>query len=277
MSRNVKHQLVDGDELIAQMRQWLKQFKRPAWKPLVENSDGPTTASKFSGSPWLSAKESWPLCGSCQHPMHLFLQLDLASLPKELANRFGKGLFQFFFCTSEDCWVNAYGDHFSNTYLLRTVKPDKSRRRPKIPRFNDDHPKAFPARTIVGWKQMDDYPCISEFGGLFKESAFGVRVQIGELNRVEHDGLGLAAELDIEEYMKLDKCVAGDKLAGWPKWVQVHTEYPTCPKCEKPMETILFSLGSGKNLRFELADGGRGHIAQCSTHKDVFGFAWQSG
>jgi hypothetical protein len=241
--------------------------------------DGPVSASKFSGSPWLSAEESWPLCGSCMSPMHLFLQINFANLPNELVDRYGKGLFQFFFCTSDNCWVNAYGSHFSETHLLRVVKPDQGERRSSTPRFNDAYPEAFPARTITGWTAMDDFPCITEFGGLFKESAFGVRVagREGELERVEHDGLGIAGEVNYDEYKKLDKCVPGDKLAGWPNWVQVHTEYPICPQCNSPMETILFSLDSGENIPFQFADGGRGHIAQCSVHKNVFGFAWQSG
>ena len=139
---------ISGDELLAQTSRWLDGYKRTAWKPIVADGDGRNTSSKFSGGPWLSGDESWPLCGWCKNPLHLFLQLDLSALPDELDNRHGKGIFQFFFCTREECWINSYGDHFSPSYVLRTVDPDERKRRPQIPQFNESCPSASLPREL---------------------------------------------------------------------------------------------------------------------------------
>jgi len=43
------------------------------------------------------------------------------------------------------------------------------------------------------------------------------------------------------------------------------------------MDTIVFQIGSEDNIPFMFADGGQGPITQCSDHKDVLGFSWDSG
>jgi hypothetical protein len=36
------------EEIVAQLEPWLAKHRRPAWKPIFQEGDGPPTASKFS-------------------------------------------------------------------------------------------------------------------------------------------------------------------------------------------------------------------------------------
>ena len=52
----------------------------------------------------------------------------------------------------------------------------------------------------------------------------------------------------------------GDKLYGWPGWVQ-GVEYPSCTKCSKPMELVM-QLDSEDNIPFMYGDAGCAHLTQ---------------
>src|SRR5947209_13642785 len=85
-----------ADEIVKKLEPWLARHRRPAWKPVVEDGDGPVTGSKFCGTPWIGPNTPWPDCGHCKKPLPLFLQLDLGDLPAELGQPFGTGLLQLF-------------------------------------------------------------------------------------------------------------------------------------------------------------------------------------
>lgn len=265
---------VAPETFLARCREDLERHVRTAWIPTVRNEEGGVSASRFGGVPWLSEDESWPVCGHCNQPMHLLVQLKLDDLPDGWGRRFGQGLFQFFYCTNDEEWWS-YGSHYSPTYLLRTVQPDKRRRKPTAPRFNDHTPDPFPGRKIMGWKPVNDYPGITEFAELGIKTGGGTPEG---LTIVEHEGLGLCSALDFEdEYLTLDRCVGGDKLGGWPGWKQVHTEYPRCETCEQLLRTPLLTIDSRKQIPYDFADGGRGHVFRCDQHVKNFAFPWQSG
>ena len=110
----------------------------------------------------------------------------------------------------------------------------------------------------------------------------------------EHDTLGLlydydfdkntvrvdCSEFDVSAEGSTDDDVAeaiataapGDKLAGWPAWIQ-GVEYPSCPKCEQQMR-LVFQLDSDDHLPFMFGDVGTGHITQCPEHLEVVAFGW---
>ena len=67
----------------------------------------------------------------------------------------------------------------------------------------------------------------------------------------------------------------GDKLAGYPHWVQ-GVEYPNCPECNRRME-LAFQLDSEDHLPFMFGDVGCGPITQCPEHKEVVTFGWACG
>lgn len=267
------------DELLDRLRPWFDRHRRTAWRPITEPGESPLALSKFSGTPWVSEGEDWPRCKNCGKPITLFLQLDLDGLPEELGNRFGSGLLQFFYCTSlqPECEQECDGwSHFSDAHLIRIVQSDGQPRSDLLPGSGP----SLPARTIVGWESFEDYPDGVEFEDL------GLVIRLGGFNGVgfEHFGIecpevGLSASRLPASYRDepgpFDRCATGDKLAGWPSWVQ-GVESPSCPECGRRM-TLVFQLDSNCNLDFMFGDVGRGHITQCPNHPDVLAFGWACG
>jgi hypothetical protein len=74
-------------EIVTKLEPWLAKHRRPGWKPVVVDGDGPATASRFSGTPWIGPDAPWPECGHCTKPLQLFLRLDLRNLPQDQLDR----------------------------------------------------------------------------------------------------------------------------------------------------------------------------------------------
>jgi hypothetical protein len=53
------------EEIVRKLEPWLARHRRPAWRPVVEDGDGPVTGSKFCGTPWIAPNAPWPECGRC--------------------------------------------------------------------------------------------------------------------------------------------------------------------------------------------------------------------
>ncbi|HEY9616762.1 MAG TPA: DUF1963 domain-containing protein [Microcoleaceae cyanobacterium] len=260
-----------AEEILQQLAPWKEACKRLAWKPIVEERDGEGTASKFSGMPWLAAAEPYPCCQTCDQPMPLFLQLNLDHLPEELAGRFGRGLLQLFYCTDDNC-----GDYeaFADGKLVRVVQPaDHGRSLPEA-----SYP-SFPPKTILGWTSLYDYPSYQDHDELGLRYEYDYSATTVESVQIHCPIAGLeeaVLPLDEDEYVLESEEIAdaepGDKLAGYPNWVQ-NMEYPSCPICDRRME-LVFQLDSDDHLPFMFGDMGCGHITQCPEHKQVVTFAW---
>ncbi len=248
-----------NDTEAAELKARLSQWSRPYWKPETLDEDGPLTASKFSGRPWLSPDEVWPICPNCEQPLQLFVQLNTQDLPSELQNNFGTGLIQLFYCTNtessceDDC--DAYFP-FSESVLARRVEPHAdSVGDGVVPSVPDQH---FPPKRITGWEQAGtDLPASDELRPLLKAA-----------------GLKLSERED-ELLWEVTDSAAGDKIGGWPMWVQ-GVEYPECPDCGKTMQMVM-QIDSEDHLPYMFGDVGCGHLTQCPTHKDQLAFGWACG
>ncbi|MGB5961137.1 MAG: DUF1963 domain-containing protein [Coleofasciculaceae cyanobacterium] len=240
-----------NDLKLEQLRQKLSPVKRLAWMPIVQEGDGILTASKFAGKPWLRAEEQWPICPNCHKKLQFFLQLNLDKLPDKLKGKFGNGLLQFFCCINKktECAYEAW-QPFAETYLLRIVQPDNNT--PNLETIPED---SFPAKLIVGWEEIDDYPSLDEED---PELTQGITMEKEE------------RDLFYENLMYLDR----DKLAGWPQWIQYH-QYPNCPTCNQPMNQFVFEIDSEDNIPYMWGDVGIGYMIQCPTHKEQLAFLWQ--
>lgn len=225
-------------------------YKRNAWKPITEESDGSILASKFSGIPYLMKDEKYPRCQNCDKPMQLFIQLNLDELPTALRKDIGNGLLQMFYCTSEEplCEVDCEAFFpFAKSVLLRIIQPEvetvSSRMLPE---------NLFPPKLIIGWDEIEDYP-----------------------NPEEGESLDIELEDDEWDVMTEEFPHIGDKLGGYPAWVQ-GVEYPDCPLCGETMQ-LLFQIDSEDNLPYMFGDVGCGHITQCKDHKEQLAFGWACG
>ena len=226
-------------------------FKKTAWIPITQDGDGPVNGSKFSGVPWLSPDEQWPTCPICDRQLQLFVQLNLDDLPQPVKGQYGPGLLQMFYCVNavgnEPCEVVAEGWYpFSKAHVVRIIQPTAESQIAQMP------PDMFPPKRITGWQAVEDYPSPQEYRDL------GVPLSDDEIN---------------ELYEKQILPQTGEKLGGWPFWIQ-GVEYPTCPECKKLMRLVFQIDSEMKNLPFMFGDVGSGHITQCETHKHILAFGW---
>jgi uncharacterized protein YwqG len=227
----------------------LKPFERKAWKPIVEDGDGSPINSKFAGTPFLKQDEEYPLCLNCNKPMQLFLQLNLNELPEPVRKEFGQGILQLFYCINEEpfCEVDCEAFFpFAKSVLARIIESENI-----IALFKETSVEsAFPPKIITGWKETEDY-----------------------FNWDEGESLGIELDEDVwDELSEVGYPVGGDKLAGYPMWVQ-GIEYPNCSVCGEQMR-LLFQIDSEDNLPYMFGDVGCGHLTQCKTHKDQLAFGW---
>jgi len=132
-------------------------------------------------------------------------------------------------------------------------------------------PGHFPSRQTIGWKELDDYPHPEEHEGLGLKYTYDFKAGTVQLDCQE---LALTFKDVRDEQLAetVASAVAGDKLAGWPSWVQ-GADYPKCPRCERRMD-LVFQIDSEDNVPFMWGDVGCGHITQCPDHKDVVAFGW---
>ena len=293
---------ISPNETLSMVEAKVAHFKTNGCKPLFEIRDGSRTASKFAGHPWLGTDETWPICPHCQEPMQFFLQLNLDQLPTALASQFGKGLLQLFYCTSEArCEVDYEGwQPFSDCQFLRIVQPDDTCSAIEIPEILADActqriENQFQPQIILKWQPITDYPDWAEV-----ESA-EVSVTRDELIQAATAPIRFSADgvEDFSDFMYLDGAgrqrreqsqrqqimnnfmedaamfpAEGDKLAGWPYWIQ-DVEYPKCPTCDRLMDTLIFEFASDDHVPYLWGDVGTGYILQCPEHKEQVAFLWQ--
>ncbi len=233
---------------VRRVKEKLADYRRMSWKPIVEDGDGPVDASKFSGTPWLSKNMEWPVCPKCNKPMQFFVQLNLADLPKDLKEDFGTGLLQMFYCTNFNCdYPPEAISPFAKCVLARIIQPDGEGKDVELPEFEDP----FPPKLITGWESLDDYPC-------------GLEWETGEID----------VDLDYdEEGIPWQNNYSGDKLWGWPHWVQSAC-HPSCLVCDHRMR-VVFQIACD-NLPYMFGDGDRGWITQCPEHKEQLTFHFDS-
>lgn len=226
----------------------LLQHARPAWRPETVTEPGEPTGSRFSGTPWIPEGVTHPVCPCCNRPVQLFLQLNTADLPSVLDGVYGHGLIQLFYCTSEDCDVaGCPWEPFWETTVARMVASDG-------PGALGLEVEEWPAHHIVGWRTVEDVPNTEEASGNLEVDLTNEENEQAWASGVPH---------------------AGDKLAGWPAWIQ-GVEYPDCPQCRATMR-LVFQLDSWDHVPFTFGDMGIGHLTQCPEHKDVLAFGWACG
>jgi uncharacterized protein YjbI with pentapeptide repeats/uncharacterized protein YwqG len=94
---------------------------------------------------------------------------------------------------------------------------------------------------------------------------------------IKHEERIMRSEI-ITEFMENTNMLPfrGDKLAGYPNWVQ-DIEYPNCPICDRVMDRLIFEFDSDDNVPYLWGDVGTGYIVQCPEHKERVTFFWQCG
>eukprot|EP00049_Salpingoeca_infusionum_P013365 m.249521 g.249521 ORF g.249521 m.249521 type:complete len:175 (+) comp15428_c0_seq22:1234-1758(+) len=107
-----------------------RNLEKPCFMPILSDFGEQTCAprgSKMLGWAFLPEGEKWPTCGSCERPMPLFVQLNLAEIPNHpTLDKYGReGLVQLFMCTSADSCDTWEPDNTSSK-LCRFVAPSQA-------------------------------------------------------------------------------------------------------------------------------------------------------
>lgn len=257
---------------------WYEANSRPAWRPVISDRVTRTAKSFFGGTPWLREGDQWPSCGGCSKRLILFLQIDSEELPSGFRTP-GKGLFQFYYCVECDEEGEETWNPYSECHAFRHIRGDAG------PATNRANPKPLKKIVIERWEPFADWPDYEDWGpqGLAVTFWFPKKPKPGgqpESVEISCPSIGyaprrvpynkqLSEDVLIE---RLNRCSEGDKLGGWPKWVQ-GAEWPECRKCSAKMEHV-FQLDYQGNLDHLFGDAGCGHIFRCPKHRDVFAFGW---
>lgn len=227
----------------------LSQFKRTAYIPVIKKTEKSfSTASKIGGFPYLRNEEDWPKCPNCKKHMQLFVQLNMQELP----NMNMDGVAQLFYCINdeEDCESTLESFFpFSKGSVSRIVKTSGD-----SAKIIPDLVTPFPEKVITTWKAADDFPHYEEYQQL------GIDMFISD------------EVFELLEERKECQPLEGDKLFGWPYWVQ-GMEYPEDSDNHTQME-LLFQLDSEINLPYMFGDSGIGHLTQSLENPDKLAFGW---
>ena len=256
------------EEIAGAFEPWRARHRRTAWQPVTGAEASVPSLSWFGGGPIMQAGQTWPTCAHCRQPMRFMLQLDLSTLPAEHGFGLREGLVQLFYCSTDDGNCETWAP-FSGAQEARFS--GKAGTEVAAPEGVDP----FPKRVISGWKAVADYPSPQEHDELGVTCDYDFQ---NELVTVACPSLEIRLEsLDID--LEVAECIAtaqgGDKLAGWPFWIQ-GAEYPSCPECSARMH-LLFQLDSEDHLPYMFGDVGCGHLTQCPNHPKILAFGWACG
>ena len=261
------------DELRQVLAPWFAAAGRPGWRPQTTPEEPTTSASKFCGAPWLLPHEVAPTCAHCGRELQLFVQLELDALPAA----YGTGVLQLYYCVGQvgpepdghpACWAEDAWEPFSDRSSLVRVVPRQGLQAmvTSVARM-----KEFPPAAIVGWVPMVDLPdpADHEAAGLIVDDDPDTGI-----TTVRCPDLGIEFQGRIDDLEVYEVCAAadGDKLGGWPLWVQ-DDERPSCPRCSATMR-VVFQIDSENHVPYMFGDSGVGHITQCPEHHDVVAFGW---
>ncbi len=224
-------------------------YERPTWVPETDDAVCAARGSRFGGAATLKPGEAWPCCRRCGQPMNLLLQLGSRDLPEGVEVPWGDGLLQAWGCTSSEpqlCLADGGWEAFDGSQLVRTLGYDQvaDEATPSAAR------EPWPARHITGWTVQEDLP------GYEDQHLLGI-----DLTDEQHDRL---------DALELPR--SGDKLMGWPAWVQ-GAEYPSCPDCGESM-TAVFQIDSEDHVPWMWGDSGCGHLSVCPSHPERAAWAW---
>lgn len=247
---------------------WRDKHARAAWKPVVAESHTGPFFSWFGGEPTASPNNQWPACKQCQKEMRFFLQLAFTELPAQTAMPLKDRIVQLFYCSTDDGSCETWAP-FSGTHHLRVVQPDHKLL--TSPPAMDP----FPRKVITGWAEIRDTPDPAEHEACGLSYKYDFKKELVDV-RCEDPAIVLEnanIKLDVAEAISIS--APGDKLGGWPYWVQ-SVEYPLCPQCQAQMH-LLLQIDSEDNLPYMFGDAGCAHLTYCPNHPETFAFGWACG
>lgn len=224
-----------------QIIETIERFATPAWSPVVEiGVAGDLTDSRFSGDPWLPDDVNWPVDLGGE-PMLFIAQLNVAQLPLEMQSIVGtSGLISVFSsrllsgvdeaATSSSPDAALFRFTLEETGSVRTnAVVEEFRTGPsRILRWRcaTDHPSRHDLESSLLDLPTDVQEAVKHLGdnaiGSFTPRDFGEgdRSPASAREGIEYLwGKGSYDKATAERSMRLS-LLAGNKLGGWPCWVE---------------------------------------------------------
>ncbi len=172
-------------------------------------------------------------------PLRFFAQIDFAALPQQAQERCGKRMLQVFI--AEDVSPFRSGGtliRWVDSVDLETTTPP-------------DGVALFAEKRVVAFKQaVEEYP----------RREYGL---------AQYDAL-----TEDERQLLRGANHAGDKVGGWPHWIQ-DPSYARCPKCKTRMDQLVLQIDSHHAVAFSFGDNGAAYILRCPEHADELSFTFQ--
>jgi hypothetical protein len=265
------------ESIVSSLAAWRGQHLRRAWRPVIssEQYGWQTVGAQFGGVPLLKPDEDWPRCPGCGRGMNLMIQLDLARMPPGLYP-LSEGVLQYFQCAQPGCPAEEESAAAFNSSQLLRIIANAGLHTPKVPADVTPHPTRVVARWVVLW----DLPSPEEHERLGLTYTYGFSPGMTKTTVAWPDG-HVNTTPPIEEPAdgsaglaeSIAQAADGDKLGGWPRWVQ-SVELPRCPQCDREMQ-YLMQLDWHDNIPDTFGDLGTGHITFCPLHPEKLAFAYQ--
>jgi uncharacterized protein YwqG len=258
---------MNAQDVTKMFEPWRERYRRTAFQPAVRNGSVDGVLSWFGGEPSGPLDQAWPQCSQCKVPMRFFLQIALAEVPPSASLPIRSGVLQLFYCATDDGACETW-QPFSGAHFARIV--DEPTGLALAPQGN-----ALAKKSVIAWNPTKDYPHPEDHEELglsydydFKNNRVSVRSVDPPLELSNVD-------LRVEVAEAIAMAAPGDKIGGWPHWVQT-AEYPSCPECGTKM-SLLLQVDSEDNLEYMFGDAGCAHLTFCTEHPRVFGFGWACG
>lgn len=251
----------------------LKRAKQvyKTWVPITENQEGTIYNSKFLGKAYLNKNEDYPRCGFCNEPLQILLQLNLEEIPKE-KNIFGKGIIQLFYCFNleKNCYLSDldYNGRINRNNIFENPANQLLRYLPYFEKLNLESyqlkinelkDKLLPEKIIKYWKYA------------------GIEYTYFAYKFADRKTSPVYIKKGSEEYYliddNIDRIIRGEKIGGFPLYIQSEGIYEQCPDCGKILQELI-QIGSNVNIPFMFGDGGVAHILLCPEHKNNLLFTW---
>lgn len=237
------------NELESKATDLKKQVRHSMVMMCCTKKDKRGTMSKLGGMPWMKAGDEWPTCTLCETQMAFLAQINFAETPQlQQASNRNNGLLQVWMCEADDC--DTY-EAFSGAHHIRIVRPGDFAKL-DLTSTPPDGVGLKDAQFVAKWTRRPELPNSEELGDRGIEVADGADEWLQDLPR------------------------NGEKVGGWPGWVQ-GVEYPDCEECGEPMKNVLLQLEAGTIDGFDFGDCGTAHVTQCSKHRDNLALAWACG
>lgn len=244
-------------------RSALREIARPAWLLKCDKVD---TVSRFEthiggATPFVPAKDGWPICDKCGKPLTFVWQVDFADFAG-IGSFTDRGLFQFFYCW--DCFAWPPSEQYG---CVRRWYPDFAADRMQEVAQVEAPRETIESRRTVEPCRVDRVPFLSVPAVSSPENPIPREAQ----NQMVSDEDGrLWSVHSFTEGFYLERQLIS-RIGGYPPWIQYEDDTPDCPACGRRAE-FIGAIGS-EDTGLLWGDSGYWYFFACSATASCYGLA----